>query len=112
MKMVRALIGPQSEQRGDLGLGQPFDIRNIEAFIGAVAAQSPYEFGGLKIPDPDRAIIATTGGQAPIRTHLDCMDGILVTLTDVQELPRVHLPPAQASIAPSCDQRLPMLAPG
>jgi hypothetical protein len=95
------IIGTQGVQGRFLFGCEPLYPSDIEAFIGAVTAQGPYQLSALHSPQFDGAVNATTGDQTAIGAHLHGMDGVLVGLTELQELPSIHIPPAYDSIIPS-----------
>src|SRR5689334_6273717 len=97
-RMFFLIICTQCVQGGFLFCRESFGSRDIEAFIGTIAAEGTHQLGALHSPQLDGAIISTTGDQAAIGTHLHCMNGILMALKDVQDLPMVHVPPAHGSI--------------
>src|SRR2546429_8022275 len=66
----------------------------------------------LKVPEPDRSVIAATGEPAAIGTHLEGLHRPLVSLLLPHTLATLHLPPAQPAIAAATEQPLSARLPG
>src|SRR2546429_6876007 len=66
----------------------------------------------LKVPEPDRSVIAATGEPAAIGTHLEGLHRPLVSLLLPHTLATLHLPPAQSAIAAATEQPLSARLPG
>ena len=55
------LNSPQGPQRGDLGLGQSSDPRDIQSLVGAVASQRAQMLTTLEVPERDGPIFPAAG---------------------------------------------------
>src|SRR5437588_11298082 len=111
--LIRLILhSPQGTQGGDLGLGQALDARDIEALVGAIAAQGAQMLATLEIPDHDSPVIPATGQLDAIGTHFDRVYRPLMRLSHPHAAPAVNLPPAQPAVTAPTDQQLPTRVPG
>lgn len=67
LPIAEVLHRPHQLQRQFLAVGQALDAGDVEAFVGAVAAQGGDGVAGLYLPDLDRAVVAATGEEAAVR---------------------------------------------
>jgi hypothetical protein len=105
MRLQDALLhGSQRVQGGDLGLGQSSDTRDIEPFVGPVAAQRAQMLATLEVPDVDSPVIAATGEPLAIGAASQRADRPRMRFAHPDTLPALYVPPAQPAVTTSTDQ--------
>src|SRR5260370_40557619 len=69
---------PQGAQRGLLRLGHAPDARDIESLVGAILPQRLELLATLEVPERNDPVIPATGQHAPIGTHPERLNGLLL----------------------------------
>src|SRR2546430_12739819 len=109
---IRLLERPQGPQPHLLRFGEPPDAGDIEPLIGPVAAQGTQQFAALEVPEPDGPVIAATGQEATIGTHLEGLHRPLMGFSLPYALPARQVPPAQPTVTASTEEPIPDRVPG